>query len=248
MEVNYDPLESDIDRTNKKRRLFDSETYSDVIIRFDDTSMNAHKMILDASSPYFQAAFQGQFAVKKAEIHSEVKKADFRVQEGNPPALELRDNNNEAVYGMIAFIYGFYTNEAGDISFAPLAIGPDPAGGRSMIYQINLFVTASKYQVTALEDHIKGRFNDCLWSLTGGRLHPRETYDVVRYVYVDKQHTATELRAPILTHLMAIMRSVKDTPEFKALLFGIPELFFELLTAAVRAHDTLALTMHGGEN
>ena len=140
--------------------------------------------------------------------------------------LHLYDDDAHAVKGMIAYLYGLMYDGEGNFmqSWTPT---PDlEATRRYMKYQVELFVTASKYQTTYIEDVIKDDFRKHLQSILNMDAFALIA-DVARHVYIVHEFAAIELRRCIVNALIsdqrrninnvdALVRLRKDVLDFAA--------------------------------
>jgi len=113
-------------------------------------------MVLGQASDYFKALLESGFKVSlTARATTMRNELTSRFQEASAPTIELIGDDWCAVYGLIAHFYGLHYDGHNECSLEPLTVTSDDRGAAYVVYQVDLYVVASKYLVPSLCSAIK---------------------------------------------------------------------------------------------
>ncbi|THY98306.1 hypothetical protein D6C92_02931 [Aureobasidium pullulans] len=122
--------------------FFNDQTLSDVRIEFNDQHIFGHKAILARQSEYFFRAFTGQFPVASSGT----------VSLGD-------DDDPKAIRAMIRHLY--------DLPYDQASVLFSGSASADLMFHINVFETADKYDVPSLRALVVGKFTglmEQIWS------------------------------------------------------------------------------------
>lgn len=219
-----------------RQSFFDAATFSDVTIRCGATRIQAHKIILAQGSDYFKAAFTGGFKVSRGRstTRDPFSSIDTGSQEAEESVFELKDDDEDAVKGMIAHLYGV---QAGDVNETPFRDKMSSALDhheqtleRSQEFacvstSVDLYVVARKYQVNELVEEILIKFPHDLQQLVdSGKQPDADLHAAARKVYLTYAEEAEALRQPVVDVFAENVAQINANAKFKQLLHDVPEL------------------------
>ncbi|EME84732.1 uncharacterized protein MYCFIDRAFT_41757 [Pseudocercospora fijiensis CIRAD86] len=171
----------------------DNKHLSDVTICFSGRKFRGHRIVLCLASDYFQMTFNGRFLESKSN------------------EIELKEDDPDAVAGVLRYIYGLDPFEA--------------VAAPGIYFDFRLYETSGKYLLPRLQRK----------AAASAKKKLEEKWDTPSfpdYVYSIYQHTAThsgDLRDIAKTicrdHLPALMARKK----FKEVLLEIPELSLDIM-------------------
>ncbi|CAD0115411.1 unnamed protein product, partial [Aureobasidium uvarum] len=119
----------------RKRNFLDDQELSDVVIKFGDKQVFAHKIMLANGSAWFEKALLGSFS------------------EANKKIIELHDDiNPEVIMAMLKHLYGsnYYQQK--------ILIGING----SAAFHLEVFMLGDKYDISSLREEASERFTDVL--------------------------------------------------------------------------------------
>ena len=203
-------------------RYFDCAELSDITIRFGSDIIRGHKIVLAQGSTWFSRAFEGGF------------------QEAATAELQLLEDDPMAVKGMLAHFYGPrydpngpqlrpYTASRRD---EPFRIWDQIEPMSYLLYLVDLWVVADKYDVICLKDGIVSALSDNLPNFYTAEMRPEFEW-VARKVYeTDDSDSATVVKRGICCIIAHRFRSA--SPEwrvlFEQLMRDIPALAVDVVS------------------
>ncbi|KAK4544582.1 hypothetical protein LTR36_004154 [Oleoguttula mirabilis] len=175
--------------------LFNKDAFSDIKIKFGSRQFKAHKIVICRQSQYF----------------NKLCGPDTQFAEGGQTVIELKEDDEDAVYAMLQWIYTFEydTTWAAQPRFTPEAFE----------FHNNVHLVADKYQLPTLSTLAKRRVNAVISSCTtdtllilmcrassgGGGCDPIQTMQSFK----DRSNT----RFKTLLHDDRFLQLLKDDPE-----------------------------------
>ncbi|KAF5667147.1 n-carbamoyl-l-amino acid hydrolase [Fusarium heterosporum] len=110
----------------KLKSCVQDDSFSDVIIRTEDSQFAVHRVILSCHSDYFSKQLNGPW------------------KESLERVIEITNFDTSVVGAMVQFMYNFdYTNESNE---------------SAMVFDAQVYQIADKYDISALKDHAKAKF------------------------------------------------------------------------------------------
>ncbi len=182
---------------------------SDAILSFTGCEVKVHKLILAQHSTYFKILLGSRFKEAKLSI------------------ITLVDDDSEAVKGLISHLYGLSYNGKGDYIFTPTSeVKKSEVTTEFLLYQVNLFIVADKYDVESLREDAKNNLGDHLSTLLHEGENSTAFDQVARHIYITCAEEAVELRSVVVNAFR--LQGFHGTAQYKRLVLDIPELRFEV--------------------
>lgn len=202
------------------RGFHDSKHLSDITICFSGRKVRAHKVVLCLASDYFQMTFSGRFVVQP-DIRTRLKHRLIRAcKESKSNEIELKEDDPDALAGMLRHIYGL----------DPFEAVADPG----IYFDFRLYDVAGKYLLPNLQEKatasakkkLERKWNDTSFS---------------DYVYSIYQQTAAhggELRQIAKDICRKHLPELMAKKEFKKVLLDTPELSLAIMQVVAREDVT----------
>ncbi|KAK5123787.1 hypothetical protein LTR85_002423 [Meristemomyces frigidus] len=217
-------------------RFFNSPTLSDVVVKFGDCSISAHKVILAQHSSYFRDVFTNTVAL--AHQQEIVTNADNVVQAFRTDELHLSGDRPRAVKGLLAWCYSQKYDGKGNLGPTVSIVGPyledckaDEEGAEYVKYLSDLYVAAGKYQVPALRYSAQLEFPTVLAKFDTGEANLKLAGGIARHVFLQHASVPTDLLPPIVAHFTKYIDQLLNMANFWKLLQDVPPLSNKLVRA-----------------
>ncbi|ORY09036.1 ankyrin repeat-containing domain protein [Clohesyomyces aquaticus] len=136
--MDFDPSNAELEVVQRLQSFFNSNTLSDLTVRFSGRELKAHKVILCIHSQWFAKAFRGNFL------------------EASQSTLELHDDNPQAVEGMIRHFYDLDPMSPCEPARPSTPDQTDPS--TKLKHIVHLYAVADKYDAPMLRKRILSSF------------------------------------------------------------------------------------------
>lgn len=140
---------------------------------------------------------------------------------------------------MIAYSYGKTYDGRGSYPTTPYRIQSNLDGAVYVKYQVNLLVTAAKYQVQVLYDRITTVFPTMLHRLLSNEGYHEFVESVARHIYQTHPEAASKLKPVVTDFINEYVEQFQGDTRFKELLRDVPELAMDLLESLAESKKWL---------
>ena len=194
-------------------RFFNEKAFSDITIKFADREIPCHKVTLCSNSEYFRKLLG----------------PDSPFAESEQKAIELHEDDPEALYAALAFLYGRDHNNPDD----ELDDRETQKVVQDTVFQLMLCITADKYELLDLKKEAFEAFRNAAFTL----VHVKEIINILRLV----EDYGLETEAPykrfvesvIDKHRVALLRD----EEYRAVLDTNKTLMWSLVDSLLTSVD-----------
>ena len=135
---------------------------------------------------------------------------------------------------IIDHLYGQVVDKQDEFTRSQLLLPSSVKGAELMRYQIDLFVTADKYGVRSLRDHLLKIFPGNLTMVTDFMSYPKNVDEIARHLYIEHKGCIEALQQVVVTSIVTDIHKFSDEAEFKRLLIDVPELAADLVHTMVK--------------
>jgi hypothetical protein len=197
-------------------RFYNDEKFSDVIIKFGEHEIKAHRVVLASQSRYFANAFEGRFkASANPIVHRKTIHINFE-QESTLQTISLNEDDPTTLNILLKHCYGLN----------PINPQVVPESPDCLLRFVRAYVLAEIYQVKSLRCAASKAFDRAirkhglsLWNANDG-----EQFDtLLDQVYESLPSTQNEIRSTLARFITKKMPELRTTDESTARLRRVLE-------------------------
>nr|OQO32303.1 hypothetical protein B0A51_00362 [Rachicladosporium sp. CCFEE 5018] len=194
---------------------YNEKKFSDVVIKYDDCSVFAHKVVLCRASEYFSKMFDNFLEASSSEVTP-------------------HDDDPDAVTAMLQHLY--------NIDYTTLTQQPSIAS--SILAELRIYATADKYNIKDLRNRAYTRIRDALrGEELREALISSEVYEPMRAAFTLRPSKSTDVPKLFRDFCVNKIRELRASPRFAEVLTDVPELCLSLILHGDEDVDRLAVTV-----